>query len=1097
MAGLSAQDFHALWNSPTANFYEIKAAAEEYFKDKNQGPETEYSRYKRWEYFVEQRVYPSGDLSLLDANKLFEEVRLFESTTPKLKSQPTWIELPVDKYDNIAGHWSPGVGRIDRMAVDPTNSEIMYIGSPAGGLLKTTDRGKTWKPLSDKLPTMGVSGIAINPKNPQQIFISSGDGDGGYTYTSGVFKSEDGGESWEITGFEVDLTTRKNSKDLIMNPVNPEILLVSTSIGIYKTADGGASWVQVIEGQFDDLCFKPGDPQTVYASTFTGFYVSRDGGDSFVKNDIDVSGRVLIAVSPMAPEAVFLATGQKGTFKSVDSGATFQSVGTLPFDNGSHGYMFAFVVSPTDTTEWHSATMNSFKSVDGGRTWTGTTWWTWNNELGYTHCDYHDMVYSGDTLFTCTDGGFSYSTDKGETWTTCFDNANCTQIYEIAVCKSNPDLYMWGAQDNGVYHWDSEKWWAWLGADGMNLVYDYSDPGTRYGAVQNGQFYCSSHGISQPGKGAWVTPVLIHPTNPNILYVGNDKVRKSEDGMRTWKIIGSFGGDTYMEEMAIAESNPDFIFATKGSKIWRTINGGEFWTEISSGLPNLTITRVAVHPRNERLVAVSMSGYNAGQKVYISYDAGLNWINYSKNLPNLPTGGLAFDDKWNDALYVGMDVGLYYIDNQQDEWAWYGEGLPNVLVRDIEIHYRSEQIFVGTHGRGLWKTSTRPVSADLQYCSGSGQAQSQAAYIKEVLVGDIENYSSDDEYLFAEDQYTVIERGRYYPLSIRLSSAEYQDTVVAWVDWNNNFEFESSESIPLSAPDSLHVVMGMISVPADAELRMTRLRIRSTQAKDELLDPCGLYAGEVEDYQFLVVASPIVYCPVVSKNTRKEFIREIQIGDLVSRTNGYSYSDYSAFRSANVHKGDTYTVRLLPEIKGDSVTMRWRVWIDYDMNGDFTAPNELVLSEGSLEEIVTQITIPEEAVYGQTRIRIMMQKGETPNACEDVSNGEVEDYGINIKPRITGVEDIRLSNNPLIDLTVFPNPSEGVFQLNFNAQLSGAVNVDVVSPTGQVILQKNLANPMNGSNQNIDLTGFANGIYYLFIRSESGDFIQKRIIKKQ
>jgi len=211
----NAQDFYPLWNKPDANFYEIKAAAKEYFKDKDQGEETDYSRYMRWEWFVEERVFPSGDLSLLNSDKLFHEIRLFEEVAPRLKSQPEWIPLGVDKYDNVDGHWSPGVGRIDRIAVDPTDSKIMYIGAPSGGLWKTYDRGLTWTSLTDHLPTLGVSGIALNPKNPQEIFISSGDGDGGYTYTSGVFKSTDGGETWEITGFEVDLTTRKNSKDQI------------------------------------------------------------------------------------------------------------------------------------------------------------------------------------------------------------------------------------------------------------------------------------------------------------------------------------------------------------------------------------------------------------------------------------------------------------------------------------------------------------------------------------------------------------------------------------------------------------------------------------------------------------------------------------------------------------------------------------------------------------------------------------------------------------------------------------------------------------------------------------------------------------------
>ncbi len=1094
--GLFAQDFHTLWNDPNANFYDIKAAAELYFADKDQSPETEYSRYKRWEHFVEPRVYPSGDLTLMNIGQVYDELKLFKETSRRLKSQPVWTELPVDKFDNISGHWSPGIGRIDRVAVDPTNSATIYAGSPAGGLLKSTDRGRTWRALGDDLPTMGINGIAINPQDPQEIFISTGDGDGGYTYTSGVFKSNDAGETWTMIGPDIDLTSRRNAKDLIMDPTNPDILFVSTSLGIYKTVDEGENWTNVKTGQFDDLCFKPGDPQTVYATTFTGFYKSTDGGETFFKNDTALAGRVLIGVTPANPDVVYLVAGQKGTFKSVDSGDTFTKVADLPVEHKTQGYMFALAVSPSDENELHFGTFNSYRSYDGGANWTLTTNWTWNNTTGYTHCDFHDIVYLGDTIFTCTDGGLSYSTDKGETWTNCFNNANCTQIYEIAVCKTNPDLYMWGSQDNGIYHWDGSQWNAWLGADGMNLVYDYSDPNTRYGSTQNGSFYCSSHGIAQPGKGAWVTPVLIHPTNPNTLFVGNDKVRKSTDGMRNWKVIGSFGGDSYMQEMAIAETNPDFLFASKGASLWRTLNGGQYWTQIDDGLPNLSITRIAVHPRNERVVAVSFSGYNPGKKVYISYDAGLNWINISKNLPNLPTGGLAFDDKWNNALYVGMDVGLYYIDNHQEEWVWYGEGLPNVLVRDIEIHHRSGMLFTGTHGRGLWKIPTQKPSTDYDYCSGSGQVESEASFIEHVFIDNIESFSADDEYLMVEDQYAVLQTSRYYPIEIQLSEDSYQDTVLAWIDWNNDYEFSEDESIELSSADYEHKVSGMITVPVDAEYQMTRLRIRSTQNKELFFKPCGNYPGEVEDYMVLIAANTTEYCPVVSKYTRNEFIREVEISDLYSKTNGYDYSDYSPFRSANVHPGESYSIRLQPKIVRDTITLRWRVYVDYDMNGDFLGANELVFSEGSKEEITGTFTVPSDAIYGKSRIRIMMQRGDTPEPCEDITAGEVEDYGINIKPRITSIENIATARNQ-VNLLVYPNPGTGSYQLEIPGRFNAQVELDVVNSLGQVVYRDQLQNTNPGEVRNVDLSHLPDGLYYFFLRNESGSLAQKRVIKQR
>jgi len=813
---LNAQNFHELWNSANANFYDIKAAAEVYFKDKDQGIETEYSRYKRWEYFVEDRVYPSGDLSLLNSTKLFEEIRLFQEVAPALKSQPQWKSHGVNKFNNMSGHYSPGVGRIDRVAVDPTDSRIMYIGAPSGGLWKSYDRGLNWVPLTDNLPTLGVSGIAINPQNPNEIYISSGDGDGGYTYTSGVFKSMDGGETWNITGFEVDLSTRENTVDLVINPENPNILWVSSSLGFYKTTDAGATWTKTATGDYYDICLKPGDPQTVYVSRRSSLHVSRDGGDTFEQSAVDLSGGILIDVTPADPAIVYVVSGLKGTFKSTDSGATYTKVADLPVDHENLRYMFAFAVSPADPKELHFGTFESYKSTDGGLTWQKATQWTWgNNNLGYTHCDFHDLVYIGDTLFACTDGGMSYSPDQGDNWINCFDNADCTQIYELSVCKTNPEYLMWGSQDNGTYYFDSRDWQAWNGGDGMDNVFDYSNPAIRYGSFQNGTFFCSDHNILQPGKGPWVTPVLIDPLNPRTLYVGNNKVRKSTDGMRTWKVIGSFlnnasnPDEDWVNKMAISESNPDFLFASKGSRIWRTINGGLFWTEITKGLPNLSINEIAVHPQNPNLIAVSLSGYTAGSKVFISYNAGLTWINYSKNLPNIPAKGLAFDAKWNNALYLGMDVGIYYIDAYQQEWVSYGEGLPNVIVQDIEINTRTEQIFIGTHGRGVWSTKTRPEDPALKYCNGSGVTASEAGYIKSVTLGDIEKYSSDEGYLETTEQYAQIQRGRYYPIEVQLGGTASRDTLVAWIDWNNDWIFDADEALALSSPDENRICSGM------------------------------------------------------------------------------------------------------------------------------------------------------------------------------------------------------------------------------------------------------------------------------------------------
>jgi PKD repeat protein len=214
--------------------------------------------------------------------------------------------------------------------------------------------------------------------------------------------------------------------------------------------------------------------------------------------------------------------------------------------------------------------------------------------------------------------------------------------------------------------------------------------------------------FTQPGNGNWVTPFVIHPTDPLTLYVGNDNgVRKTTNGMQSWTTISDF--TVTVRQMAISESNPDYIFASYGNTIKRTKDGGESWSDVSNGLPSNAISYIAIHPSNPELIAVSLSGYTEGKKLYISEDAGDIWTNHSLNLPNLPANCVTFYDDPAASLYVGMDVGVYYIDNTLDQYETFWEGMPNVIVTELEINYQINKIRAGTYGRGLWESGIHMV----------------------------------------------------------------------------------------------------------------------------------------------------------------------------------------------------------------------------------------------------------------------------------------------------------------------------------------------------------------------------------------------------
>lgn len=699
----------------SVNFYDVQSAFTTYFKDRPTGKGSGWKQFKRWENFMEPRVFPSGHR--LNHAQVWNETMSYRKNNPKKDNSPksNWTPLGPTTWKNITGHWNPGIGRINVIARDPFDPMTVYIGAPSGGLWKTTDEGGSWEVLTDHLPILGVSAIAIHPTNTNIIYIGTGDKDANDNYSIGILKSVDGGVNWELTGLDWSIGQNRTISKLLIHPEDPDILFAATTNGMYKTTDAGANWYNVQAGNIDDMEFKPGDPGTVYACT-QKFYKSTDDGENFTQiTGVPTTSRAQIAVSNDNPDYVYFFSYQSGIYRSENSGESFTQRSTEP-NQGSQGwYDLAFAVSHENAEEVHLGEINTWRSLNGGQSWTKTTDWQWGNPLGYTHCDIHEMVFYGGILYVGSDGLVSKSTDNGNTWINFTEGLSIRQFYRIAGSKTNSYKLMGGSQDNGTSVYTNDYWHEWLGADGMECAIDHSNENIVYGTSQNGQFYKSntggnggSVGIAQPGGGSWVTPFVMHPENPQTLYVGTTNVRKTTNGMNSWSTISNLGSG-YIRNMYISESDPDYLYVSKSEVLYRTKDGGSTWENISSGLPNLFISYIAVHPLYPETLAVSLSGFSTGKKVYISYNAGETWENFSDNLPNLPANCVIFHKDENMGIYVGMDVGIYYRDNSMDEWEAFFEGLPNVIVSEMEIHYESGKIRAGTYGRGLWESDIHPV----------------------------------------------------------------------------------------------------------------------------------------------------------------------------------------------------------------------------------------------------------------------------------------------------------------------------------------------------------------------------------------------------
>lgn len=711
--------FVKLMKSKT-NIKEIKRAFEEYTKKekaegrlnkKNDQPYG-WKQFKRWEYWWEPRTYPSGDFPA-QGIEWTESQEFNEAYTSTLTSN--WTELGPTTWTDISGHWNPGIGRINVIVADPNDPNIIYLGAPAGGLWKTPDAGSTWIPLTDNIPSMGVSAIAIHP-GTNQILIGTGDRDANDTYGVGVLKSTDGGATWSQTPLTWEVSSGHTSARMVVNPQNPNIVFAGTTDGLYRSFDFGDSWTKVLDGDIDDLELKPGNPNFVYALVGKTFYRSSDGGSTFQSTSQSSTSRSQIAVTPAAPNNVYFYS-KRGLYVSTDNGASFRRKGSAPTEGRQDWYDLAIAVSPVDANIIHVGEIETYMTTNGGRKWQQISNWYYPDASAsqYVHSDCHELVYIGNTLFSGSDGLITKSND-GVNFTDLTSGLGIRQFYNIGISQTNPGKFGGGSQDNGTYVYTPDRGWhGWLGADGFEFILA-PDNLIAYGTSQYGTFYKTTSGgtnrvsISQPGSGAWNTPFVMHPTNPDILYVGNSTgVRKTTDGMNSWTTIGNFNPSA-ITDLAIAESAPQYLYASVRERIWVSTNEGGSWIEISSGLPGKYITNIAIDPLNPERVVVTCSGYTEGEKVYLSTNAGNSWQNISYNLPNLPANASIFQK--NAGLYVGMDVGIYYLAEGATVWEGFMTSLPNVPVTELEIQYASEKIRAGTYGRGVWESGLAESSSN-------------------------------------------------------------------------------------------------------------------------------------------------------------------------------------------------------------------------------------------------------------------------------------------------------------------------------------------------------------------------------------------------
>ncbi|MFB6305789.1 MAG: WD40/YVTN/BNR-like repeat-containing protein, partial [Flavobacteriales bacterium] len=480
-------------------------------------------------------------------------------------------------------------------------------------------------------------------------------------------------------------------------------------------------------GNFDDMVFKPGDPSVVHAVTSGRYFRSTDGGNNFteITNGLPNSGdvrRYMLGVTQDDPSYVYILGGAAdggylGLWRSTDGGNSFNLRSDSPdILQRQTWYDMTIDVSPTDKNTLLAGAVPLQRSTDGGASYTQVGGGFGSN----VHVDQHEVEFEpgdGVNVYVCNDGGVYNSTSSGAsgTWDDISAGLEIAQIYRMGITSDDKDLALTGWQDNGINRRQpGNDWDHVLGADGMECVINPSNKDIMYAANQNGRiaktfdqgfnfnYIVGSNGSGVNSAGAWITPYILNPKAPNHLLIAKSNLYKSFNGGGDFKKISLPGGGN-ADALAMAPSDTSYIYMSKGSDIYVAKDGKNF-NDITSGLPNLSISYIEVDESNPEKVWVTLSGYSSGNKVYMTKDAGSNWTNISDGLPNLPANTIAHQEGTNNGIYVGMDVGVYYTNDSLSKWKSFFNNLPNVIVNELDILENHGVIRAATYGRGLWES---------------------------------------------------------------------------------------------------------------------------------------------------------------------------------------------------------------------------------------------------------------------------------------------------------------------------------------------------------------------------------------------------------
>lgn len=679
-------------------------------------------------------------------------------------------------------------GRIADFAVNPNNHSEYYVAVASGHVWKTVNNGTTFEPVFEKYGAYAMGCITIDSTNPHVVWLGTGENNHqrALGYGNGVYRSMDGGQSWENMG----LKESRQIGEIIVHPTDGNIVYVAAEgsvwgpggdRGLYKTIDGGKTWEKVLEISehtgIRDMAMDPRDPDVIYATSeqrrrhvFTkigggpesAVYKTTDGGKTWNKimkglPNVHIGGMGL-AISPVNPDVIYLimeaADSKGGFFRSVNRGATWEKMNDYHASGQYYNEIFA---DPKDVDKVYSMDVVSKVTLDGGKTWS-------NLSLRGRHVDDHALwIDPNDTrhFMIGGDGGIYETFDDGATWL-FKSNLPITQFYRVNVDDSEPFYWVYGGtQDNNSLGGPSRnissagvtscEWITTLGGDGFFQAIEPGNPDIVYSAYQYGNIFRydkkSEERIKirpEPRQGEltyrwnWNTPFFLSPHSKTRLYIGAEKVFRSDDRGNSWQVISEdltrnedrnqfpvmgkyWPSNAVVKDVStsqwgtivsLAESllQENLLYAgTDDGLIQITEDGGITWRKISKfpGVPEYTyVSDITPSRFDANVVFAAFDNIKQDDfKPYLlkSTDKGRTWTSIAGNLPDNETVHTIVQDHVNpDLLFVGTEFSVLFTLDGGKIWTKLSAGIPDIVTKDLKIQERENDLVSATFGRGFY-----------------------------------------------------------------------------------------------------------------------------------------------------------------------------------------------------------------------------------------------------------------------------------------------------------------------------------------------------------------------------------------------------------